>query len=292
MQRKMTNPPAKSRKLTGKARAAFVAKMKAARLASGRSKPGAAPKRKNPVPLALHIIGNPPKGSAMSKRRHRKSRKHAKAKRTTRAVVVAATKAVRRKSRRRRNPGFSLAKARAFGGAAKSFGKGILGDVMALPTSIDLKNPKTFLWLGIGAGGTAVAGAYVAASAAAVIPANLVSNPWIARGVNGACYALTAVVGSRLVPDAKARRQVLAGGLGVSLAELLFPGSTSAALRQIPMVGSLIPDPAKPAAPPKPVTAKPSPKPLKDGMSELAEDLDTDDQMLATGEDAMVRSLG
>jgi hypothetical protein len=65
-------------------------------------------------------------------------------------------------------------------------------------------------------------------------------QPGMARLVNFASYAGTALLLSRLPKDAKTRRQMLAGGLAVALIELAKPGTTAPVIAKIPGVDKLV----------------------------------------------------
>ena len=99
------------------------------------------------------------------------------------------------------------------------------------------RNPKGFLWLGGGAAGTMIAGGIVGAQLGRVLPE---MQPGMARLVNAATYAGTAVLLSRLPRDVTTRRQMLAGGLAVALWELAQPGATAPLVAKLPGVGRLV----------------------------------------------------
>jgi hypothetical protein len=140
------------------------------------------------------------------------------AKPTTRAVA----------KRTRRNPP-----------TAVSTGKGIVADFKGLGSALaDLgRNPKGLLYLGGGAFGSALAGGVLNVQLGRVLPA---MQPGIARLVNFASYAGTALLLSRLPKDVKIRRQMLAGGLAVALIELAKPGTTAPVIAKIPGVDKLV----------------------------------------------------
>jgi hypothetical protein len=143
--------------------------------------------------------------------------------------VVAAKPAARAVAKRtRRNPPW-----------VASTGQGVVGDFKGLGAALaDLgKNPKGLLYLGGGALGAALAGGVVNVQLGRVLPA---MQPGIARLVNFASYAGTALLLSRLPKDAKTRRQMLAGGLAVALIELAKPGTTAPVVAKIPGVDKLV----------------------------------------------------
>ena len=65
-------------------------------------------------------------------------------------------------------------------------------------------------------------------------------QPGMARLVNFASYAGTALLLSRLPKEAKTRRQMLAGGLAVALIELVKPGTTAPVVAKIPGLDKLV----------------------------------------------------
>ncbi len=99
------------------------------------------------------------------------------------------------------------------------------------------KHPKGILWIGGGAAGTIIAGGVLGAQLGRVLPA---MQPGMARLVNAATYAGTAVALSRLPRDPLMRRQLLAGGLAVALWELAQPGATAPLVAKIPGLGPLV----------------------------------------------------
>ncbi len=131
--------------------------------------------------------------------------------------------------RTRRNPP-------AIGGGA---GKGVVADFKGLGAALsDLgRNPKGLLYLGGGVLGTALAGGVLNVQLGRVLPT---MQPGVARLVNFASYAGTALLMSRLPKDAKTRRQLLAGGLAVALIELVKPGTTAPVIAKIPGVDKLV----------------------------------------------------
>lgn len=120
--------------------------------------------------------------------------------------------------------------------------EGIGADFAGLGAALsDLgRNPKGFLWLGGGAAGTMVAGGIVGAQLGRVLPE---MQPGMARLVNAATYAGTAVLLSRLPRDVTTRRQMLAGGLAVALWELAQPGATAPLVAKLPGIGRMIAPP-------------------------------------------------
>lgn len=123
---------------------------------------------------------------------------------------------------------------------------GIGADFAGLGSALsDLgRKPAGFLWLGGGAAGTMIAGGIVGAQLGRVLPE---MQPGMARLVNAATYAGTAILLSRLPHDVSMRRQMLAGGLAVALWELAQPGATVPLVAKLPGVGRLL-APADPQA--------------------------------------------
>jgi hypothetical protein len=143
--------------------------------------------------------------------------------------VVAAKPTARAVTKRtRRNPPW-----------VASSGQGVIADFKGLGAALaDLgKNPKGLLYLGGGALGSALAGGVLNVQLGRVLPA---MQPGMARLVNFASYAGTALLLSRLPKDAKTRRQMLAGGLAVALIELVKPGTTAPVVAKIPGVDKLV----------------------------------------------------
>ena len=159
----------------------------------------------------------------------RKPVKRAVAKRADAAPLkLSVVKPTRSKKRTRRNPPSVL-----------SAGRGVIGDLKGIGAALsDLgKNPKGFLYLGGGVLGTALAGGVLNVQFGRILP---VMPPLMARLVNFASYAGTAVALSRLPKDAKTRQQMLAGGLAVALIELAKPGTTAPVIATIPGVNQLV----------------------------------------------------
>ncbi len=142
--------------------------------------------------------------------------------------AVAASKPSASKKRARRNPP-----------GVASAGRGMIADFKGLGAALaDLgKTPKGFLYLGGGALGTALAGGVLNVQLGRVMPA---MQPGMARLVNFAGYAGSALLLSRLPKDAKTRQQMLAGGLAVALIELAKPGTTAPVVARIPGVDKLV----------------------------------------------------
>ncbi len=142
--------------------------------------------------------------------------------------AVAASKPAASKKRARRNPP-----------GVASASRGVIADFKGLGAALaDLgKNPKGFLYLGGGALGTALAGGVLNVQLGRVMPA---MQPGMARLVNFAGYAGSALLLSRLPKDAKTRRQMLAGGLAVALIELAKPSSTAPVVARIPGMDKLV----------------------------------------------------
>ncbi len=118
-------------------------------------------------------------------------------------------------------------------------GAGMIADFKGLGAALaDLgKHPKGFLFLGGGALGTALAGGVLNVQLGRVMPP---MQPGVARLVNFASYAGTALLLSRLPKDARTRQQMLAGGLAVALIELAKPGTTAPMIAKIPGVDKLV----------------------------------------------------
>lgn len=142
--------------------------------------------------------------------------------------AVAASKPTSSKKRARRNPP-----------GVASAGRGMIADFKGLGAALaDLgKHPKGFLFLGGGALGTALAGGVLNVQLGRVMPP---MQPGMARLVNFASYAGTALLLSRLPKDAKTRQQMLAGGLAVALIELAKPGTTAPVIAKIPGIDKLV----------------------------------------------------
>lgn len=119
---------------------------------------------------------------------------------------------------------------------------GIGADFAGLGSALsDLgRRPMGFLWLGGGAAGTMIAGGVIGAQLGRIMPE---MQPGIARLVNAATYASTAVLLSRMPRDVTTRRQMLAGGLAIALWELAQPGATVPLVAKIPGVGRMIAPP-------------------------------------------------
>ncbi len=118
-------------------------------------------------------------------------------------------------------------------------GRGVIADFKGIGAALaDLgKHPKGILFLGGGALGTALAGGVLNVQLGRVMPA---MQPGMARLVNFASYAGTALMLSRLPKDAKTRQQMLAGGLAVALIELATPGTTAPVIAKIPGIDKLV----------------------------------------------------
>ena len=142
--------------------------------------------------------------------------------------AVAASKPTASKKRARRNPP----------GVAGA-GRGVIADFKGIGAALaDLgKHPKGLLFLGGGALGTALAGGVLNVQLGRVMPA---MQPGMARLVNFASYAGTALMLSRLPKNAKTRQQMLAGGLAVALIELANPGTTAPVIAKIPGLEKLV----------------------------------------------------
>jgi hypothetical protein len=143
--------------------------------------------------------------------------------------AVAASKPAASKKRARRNPP----------GVAAGAGRGLIADFKGLGAALaDLgKHPTGFLYLGGGALGAALAGGVLNVQLGRVMPP---MQPGMARLVNFASYAGTALLLSRMPKDAKTRQQMLAGGLAVALIELAKPGTTAPVIAKIPGVDKLV----------------------------------------------------
>ncbi len=159
--------------------------------------------------------------------RHKAAQKKATRAAPKRAVSVplkfaVAAKPTASKKRTRRNPP-----------GAADMGRGVIADFKGLGAALaDLgKNPKGILFVGGGALGTALAGGVLNVQLGRIMP---VMAPGMARLVNFASYAGTALMLSRLPKDTKTRRQMLAGGLAVALIELAKPGTTAPVVAKIP----------------------------------------------------------
>ena len=166
-------------------------------------------------------------------KRDKAARKQTKRATPKRAVSVplkftVASKPTASKKRTRRNPP-----------GAMSTGRGVIADFKGLGAALaDLgKNPKGILYLGGGALGTALAGGVLNVQLGRVMPP---MQPVMARLVNFASYAGTALMLSRLPKDPKTRRQMLAGGLAVALIELAKPGTTAPVVAKIPGMEKLV----------------------------------------------------
>jgi hypothetical protein len=133
-----------------------------------------------------------------------------------------ASKSTASKKRTRRNPP-----------GAADMGRGVIADFKGLGAALAGlgKNPKGILFVGGGALGTALAGGVLNVQLGRIMP---VMAPGMARLVNFASYAGTALMLSRLPKDSKTRRQMLAGGLAVALIELAKPGTTAPVVAKIP----------------------------------------------------------
>jgi hypothetical protein len=129
--------------------------------------------------------------------------------------------------------------------ALRSAGRGVIQDMKGIGAALaDLgKNPTGVLYLGGGVLGTALAGGIMNVQLGRVLP---VLPPLMARLVNFASYAGTAVALSRIPKNSKTRQQLLAGGLAVALIELAKPGTTAPVVAAIPGINKLV-APSSPA---------------------------------------------
>ena len=245
--------------MTKSEKAAFVRKMAAARAARAKKPTKARPQAKATKRHAVRRASRPA-AKAASK--------------AVSAVTVTKTKTVSR----RRNPSFAGLRAAA-GAAFRMPWTGLAGlgaDIAALPTALmpakGDKSDSAIIALGtIGAGfvGTAVAGAIAAPLVASVLPP---VQPMVARGINGAVYLASGIVPALCVGNARIRRRLMAGAIGLAVSEVIAPGWSSDLLRNVPVIGGLIPAAPKAA---KPKASTKTLKGLEDDLMRLTTDTGT-----------------
>jgi hypothetical protein len=258
-------PTPGNRTMTKNQKAAFVARMKAARNKSARAK--------QPTKAKVTKAAKPRTARRAARRSVAKS-----ASKPTAAVVTSTT--TTRTVSRRRNPGLRAIRAGAGLRLPWSGLADLPADIAALPAALmPVKGDKSdsmIIAVGtIGAGfvGTAVLGAVAAPLVARILPP---VSPTAGRMVNSAVYLVSGVVPSLCVGNARIRRRLMAGAVGLAISEAIMPGWSSDVMRSIPGVGALIPDAPK-ATKPKATTSAStkSLKGLEDDLMLLTQDSGT-----------------